>query len=155
MNIAQGIAQWFTQNKHLTRARELGILVDQQDEWTLSTFAWHVHSRGYVVLQVNRPVYLHHMIMGCLIWEGIVVDHINHNPPDNRRNNLRWVTHAQNLRSNRHPLGQTGERGTTINSNGRYLSRVVWNGVTHHLGTFDTLAEAVAERQQWLVQHGE
>lgn len=161
MSIALAVAQWHAQNKYLTRARELGILVDDDDQWLLSTILWYVQDHGHVMTNLRRDhnsdahVYLHHMIMGCPIWDNLVVDHINRNPLDNRRSNLRWATFAQNLRNNDHPLGQTGMRGTTISSTGKYLSRVAWNGATYHLGTFNTLDEAVNARNEWLAQHGE
>lgn len=31
-------------------------------------------------------------------WEGLTVDHLNHNTRDNRINNLEWVTLAENVR---------------------------------------------------------
>lgn len=154
MSMAQHMGRWHEENNRLTLARERGILVDDQDLWLLSAYTWYVTSLGYVVTQIydggRSATYLHHAIMGSPIWEKEMIDHINQQPSDNRRSNLRWATHAQNLRNNNHPLGQTGERGTTIGSNGKYLSRVHWDGTTYHLGSFDTLEEAVAERNKWL-----
>ena len=159
MSMAQALGQWSNDKKLLTQAHERGIIVDEQDTWLLTSVSWfiqdHGHAAGYL-----RPrdhghyglVYLHHMIMGCPIWKGIVVDHINRDPADNRRANLRWVTHAENLRNNDHPLGQTGKRGTTVDRYGRYLSRINWNGTTYHLGTFATLDEAVIARDVWIAQ---
>ena len=145
--------QWHIQKKCLTHAQELGIIVDDDDLWLLATISWYIQDHGHVITRQRPRVYLHHMIMGCPIWDKIVVDHINRNPLDNRRDNLRWLTHAQNLRNNDHPLGQTGMRGIAIGHNGKYLARVVWNGATHHLGTFDTLDAAVARRNQWLTDN--
>jgi hypothetical protein len=46
----------------------------------------------------NRTsVYLHRFIMGA--ESGMEVDHINHNTLDNRKENLRIVTHSQNLQN--------------------------------------------------------
>ena len=58
---------------------------------------------------------LHHLIMGKP-QKGLVVDHINHNGLDNRRDNLRFVTISQNNQNTR----------STKNSSSQYKG-VSWN----------------------------
>ena len=48
----------------------------------------------------RTPLKLHHFIMGKP-QKGLVVDHINHNGLDNRKDNLRFVTKAQNGQNSR------------------------------------------------------
>lgn len=145
--------------ERLRIAAERGIITDWQDAWLLAQYPWYIDNNGYIATSaMGGKVYLHHCIVGQPIRE--VVDHRDRNPTNNLRSNLRYRTHAANLRNNNHPLGQTGERGTTIDRYGRYLARVNWNGTTHHLGTFDTLSEAVEARKAWIqtntdeVSHG-
>jgi hypothetical protein len=88
--------------------------------------------------------------MGQPIWEGDVIDHINHNGYDNRRSNMRYVTHQQNLLNARHPLGATGIRGVTQHSNGRFVAQVKRHGINHYLGMFGTIEEAAAEYNEWI-----
>lgn len=133
------------------------ILIDPEDAWLLKKYTWHITSGNYVAcrLPVHRTyVYLHHAIMGCPIWYLDEIDHINRNPSDNRRSNLRWVTHSQNLVNNDQPTGQTGVRGITVNASGNYMAQAKRRGINHYLGSFETLEEAVAVRNQWLAQHG-
>lgn len=42
---------------------------------------------------------LHRLVLGDPPFEGAEVDHRNRNTLDTRRENLRWVTHAQNLQN--------------------------------------------------------
>lgn len=84
----------FTREERRERSRQLGILVDPQDDWLLSEYTWIRHASLYIVHQAYiggriYTLFLHHFIMGMPIHEGIVIDHINRNPDDNRRSNLR------------------------------------------------------------------
>lgn len=91
----------------------------------------------------KRPVYLHHEIMGKKA--GLVVDHINRNTLDNRRENLRFVTPQENSKNSD---GKTvyGEDvfGVTKKGSG-YQSQIFINGKNIYLGYFKTIAEASAK----------
>ena len=41
---------------------------------------------------------MHELLVGQFRGDGLVIDHINHNRTDNRKDNLRIVTPAQNAR---------------------------------------------------------
>jgi hypothetical protein len=87
-----------TAQERLRQAEDHGILVDEQDEWLLSAYTWHVTSAGYAATRIPGPrilVYLHHAIMGAPIWDGDEIDHVDRYPLNNRRSNLRYVTKAE------------------------------------------------------------
>lgn len=72
-------------------------MVDDDVFDALSMYRWaRSGTKGrYVARRVARKtVYLHRIIMDAP--PGIEVDHINRNPLDNRRENLRLCTHQQN-----------------------------------------------------------
>ncbi|MFI8696721.1 HNH endonuclease signature motif containing protein [Dietzia maris] len=114
------------------------VLIDEQDLKLVSKYKWHISSTGYVVWRgrlngKRKTIRMHRLITNCP--EGLVVDHINHNPLDNRRANLRVCTQAVNAR-NRKDHG-----------NGYYFHKQNQNWVvalnSKHIGCFDTEDEAI------------
>ena len=75
---------------------------------------------------------------------GLVVDHINRNPLDNRKSNLRIVTRSVNsINTKLHKSNTTGVRNVHIDKNtGRYRARIKRNGKMIHIGMYKTLEEA-------------
>ncbi len=69
--------------------------IDQADEATVNQTRWHLHD-GYAIRRSDdgRTVRMHRQIVAP--DPGLEVDHINGDRLDNRRSNLRAVTHAQN-----------------------------------------------------------
>lgn len=78
-------------------------IVDHDVYPELSQWRWSLGDRGYVVRSVRvgdgtqQKVRLHRVVMRCATGDGLEIDHINQNKFDNRRANLRYVTHAENL----------------------------------------------------------
>jgi hypothetical protein len=73
---------------------------------------------------------------------GIHIDHINRDPLDNRRRNLRFCTISENA-ANRvgHRLNRNGFRGVTKQGH-RFSSKIKVRGKEKFLGTFPTAEEA-------------
>lgn len=77
-------------------------IVDDDDFARINAKPWRVTTRGYA----GRTEYLngrkvnfmmHRVIMGLTHDDSRVVDHINHDQLDNRRENLRVCTKAENM----------------------------------------------------------
>jgi len=101
-------------------------------------------------------LYLHRVLTDCP--KGLVVDHINGDGLDNRRNNLRVVTVAQNnLNSRVRSDSTTGIKGAYYDKRkGSYYSHIKRGDERIYLGTFSTAeeaAEAYAKASREL--HGE
>jgi len=85
-----------------------------------------------------------------------IIDHINGNSLDNRIENLRECTHAENLRNRgKTSINTTGYKGV-YNRNGRFRSIIGINGKSIKLGTFDTAIEAAKKYDLEAIKlHGE
>ena len=82
--------------------------------------------------------------MGLEIPTGYDIDHINRNRLDNRRENLRVVTRAINLRNNE-------AKGITYDkSRNKWSAKVSRNNRTINLGRFPTEELAIEARQRFL-----
>lgn len=133
--------------EHLGIVRE--VLVDYKDLPLALKDRWCVARRknGYLAVTRcswvegrQRTLYLSREIMDAPVH--LIVDHVNRNSLDMRRNNLRLLPPAlntQNVGANRG--NRTGIRGVTF-ENGKYRARVSLGGVIHSLGKFDSAEDA-------------
>lgn len=87
---------------------------------------------------------------------GMVVDHIDGDPWNNRRSNLRICTHAENIRNQRKPCnGNTPFKGVSILGT-KFSAGISASGRTYSLGTYEDATEAaLAYDAAALVVHGE
>jgi len=127
-------------------------MVDDSDFEELSKFKWYLNGPGYAFRyspRVNgkqRTQGMHRQIMGLEHGDTRKVDHIDHNPLNNQRSNLRVCTQGQNMcnrgpaKSNRSGLKGAGWREDM----GRWQAQIQMDGKNKHLGMFDT-AEAADE----------
>lgn len=129
------------------------ILVDDEDfEWLNQWRWWTV--RKYARRTYKDPdtkqvvlVQMHRLILGVTDPQ-IQVDHINGNPYDNRRANLRTCRIAENVRNRKMHEGKLyGHKGVYKTERGRFYSTITHNGKKHYLGKFET-AEDAAEFYQ-------
>jgi hypothetical protein len=85
-------------------------LVDEEDYALLTERRWYLTPTGYVISPRPAPtMYMHRIVMGAA--KGQEIDHWNGNPLDNRKQNLRFCTSAQN-KHNRIFKGYTLDRRT-------------------------------------------
>lgn len=97
-----------------------------------------VNTRGYRLAGVDGLILREHRLIwvwmtGEAVPDGMLVDHVNGDPGDNRWCNLRLLTASDNTRNQR----RARHYGTMKTKSGRFSARV-------NLGVFDTREEAVA-----------
>ena len=133
----------------------LKVLLDDDDyekiKNNFNNMKWSItknHKGLYVQKRVNgKNIYLHRYIMNNP--DGIV-DHINHNTLDNRKNNLRITNNANNLRNGTlRTNNKTGINGVYYDRiRNKYLVKIKVNYKTIYLGRYNTLEEAKKVRKK-------
>lgn len=128
-------------------------LVDDADEDLVRQYGWWIalspspyvtieYARGYRRGERKQP-FMHRLITG---WP--MVDHINGDGLDNRRDNLRLATRSQNMGNRRKTGGPRSSRYKGVSWNVQTGRRPRWSakiGTTNgkvHLGLFDDEIEA-------------
>lgn len=126
-------------------------IVDAADFDVLAQFKWHAHkcganfcgARGISTKNGKRSILLmHRAIMSAP--QGVSVDHINHDPLDNRRANLRLCTHSENCKN------RTSHKDATSQyvgvcwyaRRGKWMARLHNNGKAVFLGYFQSEKDA-------------
>ena len=152
------LSMYKTKRIPLTQGRF--ALVDADDYAWLSRWKWTFRpsdrgSRGYAVRNVHyyrsdgkrssRPINMHREILGLSPRDPRLCDHINGNPLDNRRSNLRMCTQSQNLANTRRRRNARSRyRGATWHRQRRkWRARIKHRGREIHLGLYQTEREAV------------
>lgn len=123
-------------------------LINIDDLPIISPIAWTLDARGYVV---GRPeghgssITMHRLLIFGLEKGGGSTDHLNRIRTDNRRENLRKCTTAENSRNTGLAKNNTsGFKGVKKTAEGRWKARITRDRKEIHLGHFDTKEEAAA-----------
>jgi hypothetical protein len=118
------------------------VMVDTEDVAKISRYAWFDNGNGYIASKgKDGKLFLHRVVMDA--EDGSVVDHINFNPLDNRKANLRVCRQSQNTLYQRSRLE---DKGVYLNrKTGKFYIHLTINGKAAHCGTFDNRNDAVTE----------
>lgn len=120
-------------------------LIDIEDIDRVKYIKWNSDEKNYI--GSSNHMQLHRYIMNC-DDNNLVVDHINRNPLDNRKCNLRICTQQENSRNKCIlPFNSTGIVGVYYNK--KYDDW--YSGITHnnhfiYLGSFKNKEDAIKER---------
>ena len=122
-------------------------LVDADIAEKLKGRTLHPKGPGYIgfYLGAGRCEYLHRYV--CPPPEGSEVDHVNACKADNRRANLRAISHCENCWRSRRRVGRSGYRGVKFQrATKRYRVRVTWRRRTYTAGTYGSALIAAFAR---------
>lgn len=114
-------------------------IIDTEDINKVKYTKWKLSNSGYVM---NTPKFsgsnkhLSRVILGV----DAFVDHINHNPLDNRKENLRVVTKSQNQMN-------VNYSGVCKTKSGKYYAHIKLRGKLLNLGVYVDLEEALYARR--------
>lgn len=136
-------------NATVTTAKGQIILIDTTDIKAAERYSWCISKTGYAVANIGGKVTKMHRYLLSVSAPQLVVDHINGNPLDNRRSNLRICSAAENGRNlKRKATNTSGYAGIRVTKNNRYNVRITYNGEERHIGNFINLDDAVKARKQ-------
>lgn len=111
----------------------------------------HIDSRGYMTLLIDGKAYRAHRL-AWLYVHGVLVDEIDHRnriKTDFRIDNLRHVTHCENMQNAvTGPKSRTGVRGVAHHPvTGKFAAYISRNRKKRWLGVYATVEEAAAVRR--------
>jgi len=126
----------------------------------IGAVAGYRKATGYLTVTIDGEAIYAHRAAWLLsvgpIPAGMEIDHLDHDPSNNRLDNLRLVNGRDNKanqrRSRRNTSGVTGVFWSA-NANA-WCAQIKAHGVVHHLGYFKSLAKAASERKRAEAAHG-
>ena len=139
--------------------KDIKFYFSPEDFHIVSSHNWHAkvshgHPSAVVASAVSNngkryELYLHREIMGLERGVGIV-DHIDGNPLNNRRENLRICSVGENNR-NTNPHGRKNNKSGRVGvfwheKLKKWVAVIRCNNVSKHLGVFEQFADAVSAR---------
>lgn len=127
-------------------------LVDDADyEWLVERGPWHAsgHKNNLYAVHTEftppnsfKPIRMHLLILPT----DLTVDHINRNPFDNRRSNLRIATHRQNSQNRKQrsdsKMPYKGIQRMKKDCKNPWIAGISIDGKRVHLGVFPTAEDA-------------
>ena len=108
-------------------------------------------SKDYAICTWNgKQRKVHRIIMGVVEDSSIEVDHINGDPSDNRKCNLRVCTHSENLKNQKlYKDNTSGYSGVNWDKNKRrWVAEIIVDGKRIRK-RFKSKNEAIAKRKEW------
>lgn len=136
-------------------------LVDKEDYEDLMQYTWYArkertsNTASRIVAEARvrgKYIALSRYLMKAK--RGQIVDHINRNPLDNRRANLRFVTQSQNQHNTLRRKNKSGHKGIyKIDKLGLYKAVVEIDGEVHYLGYFKKMRDAVKVYRAFVDKH--
>lgn len=125
------------------------------DDWDKVTqHSWSTLKSGYLVCTYKQKQIRLHRLVTNAPDNGLVIDHINGDKLDNRKENLRITTQKNNSRNLAlSKNNRTGVTGVSKTPNGKYRARIMVDRKEIRLGTFETLKEAAVARKNGEIKY--
>ena len=132
--------------------KEYSVMVDDEDFEHYNRFAWQYNEKASktncvyaqrhgAVNGKKTTIRMHREIMG-VTDPKIHVDHIDTNPLNNQRANLRLCSHTQNCQNSSHRKNSASKYKGVSKTKNRWCSKIHPNNQRITLGYFDTEEEA-------------
>ena len=130
---------------------ELIAYIDKEDYELVKDYTWNIRDRdnGYSGYKsISTRINNKYVTLASLITGYAYCDHIDRNPLNNRRSNLREATHTENMRNcSKRKDNTSGYIGVTWNKRvNMWEAQLNINKKCLHLGKFTDLIDALKER---------
>ena len=128
------------------------VKIDNDDLEKCNKLTWHYAKNKdskYIQTRIKgKMIKLHRYIMN-INNSNLVVDHINRNPLDNRKSNLRICSYKENSFNKSIRVDNTsGIPGVSFHkTNKKWRAKIKYNNLTIHLGYFEDINEALINRR--------
>jgi hypothetical protein len=121
--------------------------IDKEDLEKVKNYKWGSDCHGYA-RNVKNKLFLHHLILGRK--KEYDIDHKNHDILDNRKQNLRFTTHSQNIMNQRlRSNNLSGYPGIIWHKKAKkWMADIMINYKKIYLGLFETKQDAINIRKQ-------
>jgi hypothetical protein len=131
--------------------------IDRNPRAPKGAIAGYTNTIGYTVIQINgRKLHAHRLVWLYMTgeWPLHEIDHINRVRSDNRFENLRQATSAENKHNATDRISNTsGCRGVTWHkARQKWQAQISVMGKYLYLGTFESVEDAVAARKDAVVK---
>lgn len=141
-------------NKSIPLTRDRFAFVSEEDFERVNSLKWYFQGNGYAVRKTHLGygetgerkqglIYMHRFIMGA--EKGVEVDHVDGEPLNNCRENLRFCTSRENKYNQRPQRGGLSKyKGVTWQA-GKWIAQIKAGGENFYLGRFvseDNAAQA-------------
>lgn len=113
--------------------------IDLDDIDKVKNIKWGFNNHGYVKNKIHGS--LHRFIMQPP--DDMVVDHINHDKTDNRKQNLRICTNQENTWNSRRSIRNTSGFKGVSKVKGAYVASIIIDGKNYYLGRFNNKKDAL------------
>lgn len=135
---------WYNWGMNIKLSNNKVSVVDKEDYYKFNSYKWHF-THGYARSDAGgKKTYLHRVIMNAP--QGKVVDHINGDTLDNRKSNLRIISHQDNIenRTKLNKNNKSGFRGVYLETRtGKWVAKYKVNYKNIQIGKYNTKEEAI------------
>jgi len=139
----------------ITTSRGVELIVDATDYEKVKEYSWCISKTGYPVARMKdgRVIKLTRFLLEPKNPK-LVIDHINGNPFDNRRANLRICTNTQNSRNCKLSKNNTsGYVGVRMTESGKWHAQIMVNRKEINLGRYEKLEDAIKARREGEIRY--
>lgn len=137
----------------------VSIQIDAEDYDALARYKWIISKEGkrrYAVTFLAPRTRMHRIILKAS--PGQIIDHKNGNGLDNRKSNLRFCTHTQNMRNRaKSTTNKVGFKGVSWSkARGKFEAQITVDRKIKHLGFYECPFKAARAYDAAAIEfHGE